>query len=141
MAVSNGLGGTQGSSEVNRSSVGESFFKSSNRLPGLRPAWRSHQVESVGGLAMWWVPSIRIHHDGKRIPRLMRQSGRALTKLIRSVAAAEVCEEAKLTERSGSWAPERSWQRRVTTIGTQFEWPLAHATADAHDHAIQTAIP
>ena len=42
-----------------------------------------------------------IHHCGKRIPRRIRQSGNALRKLIRSLAAA------------GLWSGEANGQERV----------------------------
>ena len=39
-------------------------------------------------LRMAKMATISIHHCGNRMPRRMRQSGRALRKLIRSVVAA-----------------------------------------------------
>ncbi len=59
-----------------------------------------------------------IHHCGKRTPRRMRQSGRALRKLIRSVAAVGVSSEAAKvvelvvpTKAKLAGAGQRYWDR------------------------------
>jgi hypothetical protein len=52
----------------------------------------AHPITCLGELRIARITISSIHHWGKRMPRRIRQSGSALRKLIRSLAAAGLVE-------------------------------------------------
>ena len=69
-------------------------------------------------LRMARIATSSIHHCGKRIPRCIRQSGNALRKLIRSLAAA------------GFWSGEDNGQERVLRTKPELAAPRQRYGAD-----------